>query len=105
MTIQTNFASDDLDEKLVPSLTLSDYQLNEVALVPSNRSASRSVSSSDILKLQAVENLTLADVRRRQFGRPLGSTARSVRGSYPGRIQPKISFRPVFYNLIISISC
>jgi hypothetical protein len=85
LSLISSFTSDDLDERLIPTFRLSDYQLTEVALVPSNRSTSRSVSSSDILRLQqleAVENLNLGDVRRRQFGRAVGtagSTARSVR--------------------------
>merc|ERR1711974_42246 len=44
---------DNVDERLRPEVALTDYRLTEVAVVPKNKSASRSVSTSDILRLQS----------------------------------------------------
>merc|ERR1711974_129033 len=44
---------DNVDERLRPDVALTDYRLTEVAVVPKNKSASRSVSTSDILRLQS----------------------------------------------------
>ena len=51
-----------MDDRLNPSFTLSDYQLTQVALVRASSSspASRSVSTSDILRLQQREAELLA---------------------------------------------
>ena len=51
-----------MDDRLNPSFTLSDYQLTQVALVRASSSspASRSVSTSDILRLQQREAEILA---------------------------------------------
>ena len=54
--------ADNLDDRLNPNLTLSDYQLTQVTLVRSSSPspASRSVSTSDILRLQQREAEILA---------------------------------------------
>ena len=51
-----------MDDRLNPGFTLSDYQLTQVTLVKSSSSspASRSVSTSDILRLQQREAELLA---------------------------------------------
>ena len=51
-----------MEDRLNPSFTLSDYQLTQVALVRASSSspASRSVSTSDILRLQQREAELLA---------------------------------------------
>ena len=64
--IYNDYVPDNFDEQLRPECTLSDYRLTEVALFPvnsrgiqsaSNASmSSRSVSSSDILRLQQQQN-------------------------------------------------
>jgi hypothetical protein len=84
------FSSDNLDDRLTPCFSLSDYQLTQVALV-SRRGAtpnSRSVSTSDILRLQRREADTLAREavaarrnlgknRRSLIGRPTTTQARN----------------------------
>ena len=49
-----------MDDRLNPGFTLSDYQLTQVTLVKASSSASRSVSTSDILRLQQREAELLA---------------------------------------------
>merc|ERR1712045_907189 len=64
--------TDHTEERLRLTATISDYGLTEVALVHVNKAANRSVSTSDILRLQEIES------RRRQL--PYGARAQSSAG-------------------------
>merc|ERR1712241_1558925 len=64
--------TDHTEERLRLTATISNYGLTEVALVHVNKAANRSVSTSDILRLQEIES------RRRQL--PYGARAQSSAG-------------------------
>ena len=86
-----SFFPDNLDERLRPQCTLADYQLTQVALVHVNKTqtSNRSVSTSDILRLQQYEAAEIlakeATEVRKQLGQHKRTTAaktKSVSSKY-----------------------